>query len=462
MIWLTMPVQSTFITRLTTAIPEAGIPDEVADRAVLHLLDGVGCGLAAHGLGEGAEARTVVAAQGGAPHADVIGLPERLPAPAAALANGTMVHALDFDDTHPVSICHITTVVAPAAFAMAQAHGRSGAELVAAYVAGCEAVARIGAAAPGAFHLRGFHATGVCGVFGAALAAARLAGLDPGRTAQALGIAASFAPGILEFLGDGSTTKRLHAGGAAQAGVLAALLAAAGATGPPTAIEGRFGVFQTHLGIDATEALAEAAADLGERWETMAMAIKPYPACHFMHGCLEATEFLMAEHGITAADVRSIHVRVAEPGVGLILEPAATKPTPSTPYDAKFSLPFSIAALLTRGSIDVTTYTEASLGDPAVEALARLVTYEATPLGEVPDAFGGEVVLGLAGGSVAHSVPIPRGSAGRRMDEAAVTAKFLANAGLVLGAEGAERRCGEILGLRDRPGVGGLLTSSAG
>jgi 2-methylcitrate dehydratase PrpD len=456
-----MQVQSTFTTSLAARNAYLRPPPEVVARATLHLLDAVGCGLAAHALGEGVEARAVVAAQGGEAAADVIGA-ARLPAPSAALANGTLIHALDFDDTHPGAICHITTVVAPAAFAMAQARGSSGAEMVAAYIAGCETVARIGAAAEGRFHLRGFHPTGVCGVFGATVAAARLAGLGREQTVQALGIAASFAPGILEFLGDGSTTKRLHAGGAAQAGVLAALLAEAGACGPASALEGRYGLFRTHLDMDAGDALRAQIADLGERWETMAMAIKPYPACHFMHGCLEATERLVATHGVTAEDVRGIHVRVAEPGVGLILEPAAAKPAPQTPYDAKFSLPFSLAALLERGHIDVTTYTAASLGDPALEAIGRRVTYESLPLAEVADAFGGEVELELDGRRVAAAVPVPLGGTGRAMGEADVLRKFTANARLALDEVDAAALAAEILDLPSRPDVAGILSRPGG
>jgi 2-methylcitrate dehydratase PrpD len=451
-----MPVQTTPTRLLAARVAELEAPSAVVARATLHLLDAVGCALAADGLHEGGEARAVAVAQGGVPTADVIGA-ERLPAPAAAFANGTLIHALDFDDTHPASICHITTVVAPAAFAMAQARGRSGAEMVAAYIAGCETVARIGAAAEGQFHLRGFHPTGVCGVFGATIAAARLARLGTDATVQALGIAASFAPGVLEFLGDGSTTKRLHAGGAAQAGVLAALLADAGASGPATALEGRYGLFRTHLGIDVTDALMAQLADLGSRWETMAMAIKPYPACHFMHGCLEAAERLIAAGDIQAADVRSIHVRVAEPGVGLILEPADAKPVPQTPYDAKFSLPFSLAALLERGSIDVTTYTAGSLGDPRLAAIGRRVTYDSLPLDQVEDAFGGEVELELETGTVRESVPVPLGGAGRAMGEADVLRKFSANAALVLDADAAAALARDILGLPERDGVAGIL-----
>jgi 2-methylcitrate dehydratase PrpD len=407
------------------------VPRAVRQRAVLHVLDAIGCAYAASALGEGTEARSVAVAQGGAPEAAVIGTGERVPAVSAALANGTLMHALDYDDTHPGSICHITTVVAPAALATASATGASGRELVTAYIAGCETVARVGAAADGEFHRRGFHATGVCGVFGAAVAAARLLGLDAAATTRALGIAGSFAPGLLEFLGDGSSTKRLHAGGAARVGVEAARLAEAGATGPAGVLDGRYGVFATHLGDRHAAALAVQLDDLGTRWETAAMAIKPFPCCHFMHGALEA----LASLDLEADDVEAIDVRVADAGVGLILEPAADKPRPRTPYDAKFSLPFTAGALLVHGRVGVATFTPEGIDDEAAVAVAGRMTYEPVPLDEMANGFGGAVAVRTADGrTLAASVDHPRGSVAAPMSEADVRAKVRDNAVLALAA----------------------------
>ena len=419
------------LAAFAAALRDDEVPSRVRARAVLHVLDAIGCAYAASALGEGTEARTVAVAQAGATEAGVIGAVERLPAAPAALANGTLMHALDYDDTHPPSICHITAVVAPAAMAVAAATGAGGRELVTAYVAGCEAVARIGAAADGEFHRRGFHATGVCGVFGAAVAAARLLRLDAAATVRALGIAGSFAPGLLEFLGDGSSTKRLHAGGAARAGVEAALLAQAGATGPAGVLDGRYGVFATHLGDRHEAALAAQLDDLGDRWETAAMAIKPFPCCHFMHGALEALQSL----GLRADDVAAIDVRVADAGVGLILEPAAAKPRPRTPYDAKFSLPFTAGALLVHGRVGVATFTADGIDDEAAVAVARRMSYEPVPLAEMANGFGGAVAVRTTDGrTVTAAVDHPRGSVAAPMTEADVRAKFRDNAGLALAA----------------------------
>ena len=156
------------------------VPDDVVEAAKLHVLDVIGCGLAAHGLGIATEGRTTMSELGGTAEASVIGLDTRLPVPNAAFANAMLCHGLDFDDTHSDSVAHVSTVVVPAATALAEARGASGRDLLTAIIAGNETVTRIGMATPGAFHKRGFHPTAICGIFGAAAAAARLGGLEPG------------------------------------------------------------------------------------------------------------------------------------------------------------------------------------------------------------------------------------------------------------------------------------------
>ena len=163
----------------------------------------------------------------------MIGLDARLPAPNAAFANAMLCHGLDFDDTHSDSVAHVSTVVVPAAAALAEARGASGRELLTAIVAGNEIVTRIGMAAPGAFHKRGFHPTAICGIFGATAAAARLGGLDAEQATSALGIAGSMASGLFAYLDDATATKPIHPAWAAHGALLAARLAAHGAEGPP-------------------------------------------------------------------------------------------------------------------------------------------------------------------------------------------------------------------------------------
>ena len=283
------------IAEWATTLTADDVPEDVAEHAKLHFLDAIGCGYAASALGIAAEGRTAMAELGGEPQASVIGLDGALPAPSAAFANGMLCHGLDFDDTHSDSVSHVSVVVCPAALATAEAQGSSGAELLTAIVAGNEVVTRVGAAASGLFHARGFHPTAICGIFGGTAASARLIGADATATASALGIAGSFAGGLFAYLDDATATKPFHPAWAAHGSILAARLASLGGEGPPGVLEGRFGLYHAFVGAEKGEIPIDAQlADLGSRWETPRIAYKPYPACHFIHGSLGATAGALA------------------------------------------------------------------------------------------------------------------------------------------------------------------------
>jgi len=422
----------------------ADLPAEVAEAAKLHLLDAVGAGFAGLALDQLPAARAVALELGGEEEASAFGLPRRVGTAAAALANGSIMHALDFDDTHEVALVHSSAVVAAAALAVGEALGASGEELIAAAVAGYEVSSRVGLASPGALHLKGFHPTSVCGVFAAAAIAAKLRGLDAEQTTNALGIAGSQASGLMEFLADGSQTKPLHAGWAAHAGIVAAALAAHGATGPATVLEGRFGLLASHLGEFDSSGLA---GELGERWETTAIAFKPYPTCHCTHAVLDA----VAATGIGPEGVEEIVAVVpGEVAVGLVLEPSERKARPRTPYDAKFSLPYCIGVLLTRGEVGVESFTADALDDEAALAIAAKVSYEVSEFEGGNDLSGG-VRARVGGQTHEASVLRPRGGPANPIAPAELRAKFLRNARLALGEERAEELSELMLGFERYP-----------
>jgi 2-methylcitrate dehydratase PrpD len=236
------------IAAWATSLTVDDVPPDVLEHAKLHALDVLGCGLAAHAEGLAGEGRATMAELGGEPQSTVIGAGARMPAANAAFANAMLCHGLDFDDTHSESVSHVSAVVTPAALAAGERAGVGGADVLAAIVAGNEVTCRIGMAAPGAFHARGFHPTAICGIFGGVAAASRLAGMDGDTTTRALGIAGSFASGLFAYLEDGTPTKPMHPAWAAHGALLAARLAAHGAAGPQSVLEGKFGLYHAFLG----------------------------------------------------------------------------------------------------------------------------------------------------------------------------------------------------------------------
>lgn len=391
------------------------VPDEVVVAARRHLLDGLGTAIAGARSGAAAPAVTVAAGLGGPREATLLGRGVRISAPAAALATGTLVHALDFDDTHAGGLVHATAVVLPAVLAVGEQVGADAEEAMVAAVIGFETVCRIAGAAPHAFHGRGLHATMACGVFSSALVAARLMRLDAATTVNALGIAGSSAGGLLEFLATGSSTKQLHPGLASQAGILAARLAAAGANGPDSVIEGDRGLYAALADGHADPALVT--ADLGIRWETTRITLKPYPACQLMHAALDAGREILPLH---IDEIREIAVEVHPDSAAIVCTP--DKVDPRTAYDAKFSLPWSLAALLTDGEVAVGTYEPASLGRAGVRELAARVRVVEVPDARVAADAPSRVTVSLADGRTVTG-HVDR-SAGAAMD-----AKLAANVG---------------------------------
>ena len=410
------------------------IPTATVEHAQLHLLDVLGCGIAAHAFGEAEYALSAARELGGHGDAVAIGASD-LGQGDAAFVTGPLCHALDFDDTHPGSIVHVSASVVPAAITAARAAGATGADLLAAVVAGNEVSIRVGAAAGGEFHARGFHPTGVCGAFGAAAAAARARGLDAFQTADALGIVGSMASGLLEFLADGSETKRLHPGWAARAGLTAASLAAHGATGPATVFEGSRGFYAAYV-HGAGSDLDSRLADLGHRWVTDEIAYKPYPACHYSHAPLDALEEILATTPLRPDQVASITGLTTKVGVALMCEPAVDKLRPRTAYDAKFSLPYCLAARLVTCRLDVGSFTEAAIAHPEVIALTPRIGYELRRYSHKPDSFGGGIRLVTTDGRVLkREFRYQRGGSENPLSSDDILAKFRTNAGHGLPAD---------------------------
>lgn len=425
----TAPSISRTIAAFSVGTDFDSIPPDVIDRAKLFLLDAVGIGLASTRYDFARISSAAISElAGGDGRSTVIGRRDRLPLRDAVLLNGLLVHGLDFDDTHPEGVVHISASAVPTALAVGEQLHASGREVLTAYVIAMEAVARLGIAAQGGFHAVGFHPTGLLGAFGAALISAKLHGDDVDQTAAAQGIVGSFASGSLEFLDSGAWTKRAHPGWAGVAGITAEALARRGFISPEHIYEGRFGLYASHLG--GRDVAAESArADLGDRWETREVAVKPFPACHFTHAFADAA-LILREDGLRPEDVASITCLIGEGQIETVCEPRANKLAPRSAYDAQFSLPFVVAASLIDGEFGLRQLEDGSLRDPRILELASRVTHQADPDSAFPKAFSGELIVTTKDGrTLRHREQVNRGAGERPLSRADIEAKFCSTAG---------------------------------
>ena len=457
---------ATALADFALGLDPSRIPDDVAERACLHILDALGVALAATAYPFARRGLAAIGSMAGAGGYPVIGRPERLALRDAAIANGFLIHGLDFDDTHGESIVHTSASALPSVLAAGLNADASGAEALAAYLVAVEADARIGSVG-GAFQKRGFHPTGVVGAFGATLAAGRLWRMDAAALAQAQGITLSLAGGTLQFLEDGAWTKRIHPGWAAACGLQAAGLARGGFTGPAQAYEGRFGLYRTYLGEDCGEhggedaggALASRLTDLGERWEMLRVGIKPYPVCHYNHAFADCVLALAAEHGLTADEVERMVARVHADEVDVVCEPEARKRRPQSDYEAKFSVQYLMAATLVTGRFTLDELEDDVLADPDILALAERCSYEVDPESTFPRYFPGEVVVRTRDGrELRHHESVNRGADQRPLSRADILAKFEDNAGRALSRRAFRSLRDRVLDLPSLSRLGAITT----
>ena len=348
-------------------------------------------------------------------------------------------------------------MILPTVLALGEAAGRDGRSVVTAAVAGYEAIARVGMAAPGAFHAAGWHATAVCGTFAATLAAGMLEGLDERRLTAALGIAGSFASGVNEHLEDGSWVKRVHPGWAAHAAIVAAGLARGGFSGPATILEGRFGLYRTFLRREPELGPFDT---LGKEWETLRVGFKPYPCCHYNHAYLDCALALRREHSIEPDSIERIECRVPAGEVPIVCEPREAKVRPRTPYDAQFSLAYSVASALVHGRVGLDTYTRERIAEERVLALASRIDHTVDPASRFPDGFPGWVRVRLRDGRLYEArEPDGRGGVPRPLESHVIVSKFRDNAGRRLSAEGVDAVERAALSLDALPDVATLMSA---
>ena len=355
-----------------------------------------------------------------------IGHRRMLTAAGAAFVNGTAAHGEDFDDTFEGGPVHAGAVIVPAVLAACERHNRDGASALLGIAIGSEVMCRLSTVVPKAVHKAGFHPTAIFGAMGAAAGVCAALGLNEKQTVDALGIVGSFASGLIEYLAEGTWTKRLHAGWAAQSGYRAALLARGGFSGPRTVFEGVHGLF--HGFANKIPDDVKALDDFGARWVIETLAFKPYPCGTMAHPYIDCARRLAAQ-GIKADDIEEIVCEVGEGTVHRLWEPLAAKQRPPNGYAAKFATPFLLASGFVHDGVGLDSFTEEAVRDERVRALAAKVRYEIDPNNPYPDIFTGHIRATLNDGRVVEErQPHFRGGAQEPLTREEIEQKFVRNA----------------------------------
>ena len=361
-------------------------------------------------------------------HSTAIGHARALDAAGAAFVNGTAAHGEDFDDTFEGGPVHAGVVIVPALLAAAERHRIAGPDLLYGIAVGCEVMCRASLVAPKRIHKAGFHPTAVLGAMGAAAGVAVALRVDEAVFASAQGLAGSMASGIIEYLAEGTWTKRMHPGWAAQSGLRAVELARGGFLGPRTVWEGSHGVLHGFAN-SAEGAWDRLTGEFGERWVMETIAFKPYACGTMIHPFIDCARRLAISLGSGSLDdIVEITCDTAEGYVHRLWEPLDAKRHPPNAYAAKFSIPWCLGYALVHGAVGLEAFTEERVRDPRVLALASKVGYRVNPADPYPNEYTGHVRVSLRDGRVVEErQPHLRGGHREPLTRAEIEDKFRAN-----------------------------------
>jgi 2-methylcitrate dehydratase PrpD len=338
----------------------------IGNYAAMALLDTVGCGLYGANQQWGRILREQILGEGSRGKATLFGENGTVAPSRAALVNGTASHGFELDDIIQGALVHPGAVVIPAALAVAQHTGASGERLLLGIVAGYEVMARLGLALGAEHNTRGYHTTGVAGPIAATVAAGTVRGQPVDTILSAIGIACSSAGGIKAFTqGTGGMVKRMHAGRAAETGVLACELAQRGFTGPMAGVDGHFGLIEVIGGTDTD--VAALTRDLGREYAISKVWVKAYPCCGLIHSVSHAIEAIRKESSLTPADVKNIVVHTSRRAVE-----HNGDPNPQETMAAQYSIPYCAGAAVVRNPRDPAAFDEQGLRDPEIRRVAAL------------------------------------------------------------------------------------------
>ena len=463
------PMDTTYAERLAGHVVDhrfEQLPPAVVQQAKWCLLDSVGVALAGAEKLWAQAVLSEVRRQGGKGQATVWLYGDRVSDAAAAWVNGMFAHSMDYNDD--IAGIQAGGLIPPTALAVAEDVGATGRDVIVAIALGYDVAVRVADAINSQeLYMRGFQPTAVCGGFGAAAVAGKLLGLNAAQLADAFGIAASYAGGTIEFLKDGTDTKRYHVAKAAHGGVLAARLAQAGMNGPRSIFEGQFGLFRVYSAESKPERLL---TELGSRYDILDTSFKRYPFCDGNAAPLEATLQLMQENDIEIGDIESLDYRIKSFLVPYCIDyhgDRTRKFRPRTELDAQMSLPYCIAVgLLKKGELDVSDFDPKRFDDARIHAIADRVDARADPeLDKVPlrpMSMPSIVTLTTkAGKRHTGRVDYQRGDPRNAFSAEEFVRKFHSCADPLIGAQKADRIVGQISRLEQLDDLSQLALSLA-
>lgn len=411
--------------RLARAVATSHPETQVASRLTAErlLLDVVGICMAARHEPYVTAALEALDAPG---NCTAIGHVGGLNAEGAAFVNGISAHGEDFDDTYEGGPVHAGAVIVPAVLAAAQRHSLNGEDVLRGIAHGVEVMCRLCAVAPTKVHKAGFHPTAIFGAVGSVVAVGSALRINEAQMVNALGLSGSMASGIIEYLADGSWTKRMHPGWAAQSGYRAVRLAQAGFLGPRTVFEGTHGLF--HGFANTPQGNFDAMLDAyGLDWWWYRIAFKPYACGTMAHPYIDCARALRKQ-GIAPADIVRIECDTAEGIVHRLWEPAATKAAPPNAYAAKFSIPYAIAAGFILDDAGLSAYTDDMVQRRDLRGLAAKVHYSIDPQNPYPKQFTGHISVTLKDGTVhTERQGFFKGGSDNPLSDEDLKRKFLAN-----------------------------------
>ena len=360
------------LARFACGLTLDNLPPAAIAAAKANIFDTLACAAAGSSARGTSDVRALALEWAGAPQATILGFGEKVPAHHAAWVNGTMAHARDYDDTHDAAILHAGVSVIPAALAAAELQGGiCGSDFIAAVAAGLETICRLGVATKIGIIESGYMYTPLFGHFGATVAAGRVLGLDVAQMINAIGIGYSQVAGNHQVTRDGALTKRMQPGFAAQAALVSVQLARRGVRGAQATFEGADGFLRVYLHDRVDRELLR--KDLGKHYEFAELSYKPYPCCRFNHTAIDAALALRASAGVRPDDVRQIRIGVNNQAHQAVCTPVDVRKSPRSIVHAQFSMPYTVAAALVDGRVELSHFTDASIRREDILALAQRV-----------------------------------------------------------------------------------------